>query len=121
MRNRNRKGDDMTDAPHHVVVNDEDQYPLRPMMPRASQLTEVLADMIADASDSEVSAQQALAADCSFAALGMTSLAEVRFIDAIEYEFGINIDPDSDLFFSGTILDLAEYLAERGAELNPPS
>jgi uncharacterized protein YbdZ (MbtH family) len=30
MRNRNRRGDDMTKAPHYVVVNDEDQYPLRP-------------------------------------------------------------------------------------------
>jgi acyl carrier protein len=88
------------------------------MMPRTSRLTEVLADMIADASDGEVSAQQALAADCSFIALGLTSLAQVRFIDAIECEFGIDIDPDDDLFFQGTILDLTEYLARRGAELN---
>jgi acyl carrier protein len=88
------------------------------MMPRTSRLTEVLADMIADASDGEVSAQQALAADCPFIALGMTSLAQVRFIDTIECEFGVDIDPDDDLFFQGTILDLAEYLAERGAELN---
>jgi acyl carrier protein len=119
----------MTNAPHHMVVDDEDQYLPQPasrdergdMMPRASRLAEVLADMIADASDGEVSAEQALAADCSFTALGMTSLAQLQFIDAIESEFGIDIDPDSDLFFHGTILDLTEYLAERGAELNPPS
>lgn len=87
--------------------------------PRTSRLAEMLADMIADATDGEVSAQQALAADCSFVALGMTSLAQVRFIDAIECEFGVDIDPDDDLFFQGTILDLTEYLAGRGAELNP--
>jgi acyl carrier protein len=119
----------MTEAPHHVVADDEDQCSPRPasrdergdMMPRASRLTEVLANMIADASDGEISTEQALAADCSFTALGMTSLAQLRFIDAVESEFGIDIDPDSDLFFHGTIMDLAEYLAERGAELSPPS
>jgi acyl carrier protein len=81
-------------------------------------MTEVLANMIADASDGEVSAQQVLVADCSFIALGMTSLAQVRFIDAIECEYGVEIDPTDDLFFQGTILDLAEYLAARGAEPN---
>lgn len=85
------------------------------MMPDASQLTKILADMIAEASDGLISAEQALAADCSFTALGVTSLAQVRLIDAIESEFGVDIDPDSDLFFYGTIADLAKYVAGRCA------
>jgi acyl carrier protein len=101
----------MTNAPHQTVAYDENEHSPRP----ASRLVDVLATMIADASDGEVSAEQALAADCSFTALGMTSLAQVRLVDAIEYDFGIDIDPDSDLFFSGTVLDLADYLTERGA------
>jgi acyl carrier protein len=105
----------MTNGPQRAAADDE-------CSPQpASQLVEVLAIMIADASDGEVSSEQALAGDCSFTALGLTSLAQVRLVDAIEYEFRVDIDPDSDLFFSGTVLDLAEYLVEQGVELSPLS
>lgn len=83
-----------------------------------ARLSEQLADMIADASDGWVSARQAQAGDCSFVALGLTSLAQVRLIDAIESEFGIVVDPDCDLFFDATITDLADYLSDHCPELS---
>jgi hypothetical protein len=74
--------------------------------------------MVTDASDGEVTAEQVLAADCTLPALGVTSLAQIRLIDAIERYFGIDIEPDSDVFYLGGIRVLAGYLADRGAR--PP-
>lgn len=74
-----------------------------------------LADMIADASDGEVSAEQALAGDHSLAALGLTSLALIRLIDAIEDTFGVDLGADMPSFdrFDALASHLAGLLAAR--------
>lgn len=70
------------------------------MTAEAERIRRVLADMIAEASDGEVSAEQALAGDHSLAALGLTSLAQIRLIDAIEDTFGVDLGTDMPSFDS---------------------
>ncbi|MBG0828839.1 acyl carrier protein [Planomonospora sp. ID67723] len=55
-------------------------------------LRERLAAMVASASDGTVTAAEALAATVPLSALGITSLAQMRLIDAVESEFGIEFD-----------------------------
>lgn len=75
----------------------------------------MLADMIADASDGEVSAAQALAGGHSLAALGLTSLALIRLIDAIEDTFEVDLGADMPSFdyFDTLASHLAGLLAAR--------
>ena len=75
----------------------------------------MLADMIADASDGDVSAAQALAGDHSLTALGLTSLALIRLIDAIEDTFGVDLGADMPSFdrFDTLASHLAGLLAAR--------
>ncbi len=82
-----------------------------------SRLTQFLADMVAEASDGEVTSGQVLTTRCPLPVLGVTSLAQIRLIDAIEDTFGIDIEPDSDVFYLGDIRVLADYLVKRGAEI----
>jgi acyl carrier protein len=70
-----------------------------------------LASMIADASDGEVTAEQALAGGHSLAALGLTSLALLRLIDAIEDGFDVDLDLGADLSSFDSIDALASHLA----------
>ncbi len=65
---------------------------------------ERLAEMVASASDGAVTAREALTATVPLSALGVTSLAQMRLIDAVETEFGVEID------LSGDGLDLLEDL-----------
>ncbi|MFC7644155.1 acyl carrier protein [Streptosporangium lutulentum] len=52
--------------------------------------------MVASASDGAVTAKEAMAATVPLSALGMTSLAQMRLIDAVENEFGVEIDLADD-------------------------
>ncbi|GGL22204.1 acyl carrier protein [Planomonospora parontospora] len=56
---------------------------------------ERLAEMVASASDGAITAGEALAAEVPLTALGFTSLAQMRLIDAVESEFGIEFDLSS--------------------------
>ncbi|WP_449065482.1 acyl carrier protein [Planomonospora algeriensis] len=63
---------------------------------RVSGVTrERLAEMVASASDGAITAGEALAAEVPLTALGFTSLAQMRLIDAVESEFGIEFDLSS--------------------------
>ncbi|MFC6410005.1 acyl carrier protein [Planobispora longispora] len=61
-------------------------------MREAPALRERLAALVAWASDGTVTAAEALAATVPLSALGVTSLAQMRLIDAVEREFGIEFD-----------------------------
>ncbi|GAA3035120.1 acyl carrier protein [Streptosporangium longisporum] len=65
---------------------------------------ERLAAMVASASDGAVTAGEALTTTVPLSALGFTSLAQMRLIDAVETEFGVEID------LSGDGLDLLDDL-----------
>jgi acyl carrier protein len=81
----------------------------------ADRIRSMLANMIADASDGEVSAEQALAGDHSLAALGLTSLALIRLIDAIEDTFEVDLGTDMPSFdrFDTLASHLAGLMAAR--------
>lgn len=76
-------------------------------------LRHALAAMVADASDGDVTAEQVLAADCPLRALGITSITQIRLVDAIEDTFGIDID----LAMIDRLDTMVEFLASHGAEV----
>lgn len=70
-----------------------------------------LADLVADVSGGEISAKEALAGDHSLSALGLTSLAWIRLIDAIEDTFGVDVDLGGDLSAFERVDALAAHLS----------
>jgi acyl carrier protein len=76
------------------------------------RIRDTLADMIAVASDGEVSAADVLTASHPLSALGLTSLARIRLIDAIEDSFGVDLDLDGDLSSFEHVDMLAAHLAD---------
>ncbi|MEV0235476.1 acyl carrier protein [Nonomuraea sp. NPDC050786] len=57
------------------------------------ELRERLADMIAKAADGAVDPGEVLSGRARLSDLGVTSLAYLRLIDAVEAEFGVELDP----------------------------
>lgn len=55
-------------------------------------LVERLAQLVAAASDGEVTEAEALAGGVPLSALGFTSLSQLRLVDAVEREFQVAID-----------------------------
>ena len=55
-------------------------------------LAQRLAQLVAVASDGQVTAAEALAAGVPLSALGFTSLFQLRLVDAVEREFQVAID-----------------------------
>jgi acyl carrier protein len=76
------------------------------------KLRQLLADLVAEASDGEVEAGEVLAASGPLSALGVTSLTQIRLIDTIEDRFGIELDADPAVV--NDLDALVGYLAGRG-------
>ncbi|MCC5581183.1 MULTISPECIES: acyl carrier protein [Microtetraspora] len=74
-------------------------------------LRERLAELVSQASDGELAVADILAADSGLPALGVTSLTYLRLIDAIESEFGCDIDLDGP--FLDTLDGLADHLTRQ--------
>ncbi len=81
------------------------------MTAEAERIRRMLADMVAEASDGEVSAEQALTSDHSLSALGLTSLGLIRLIDAIEDTFDLYLDLGADTSSLDRFDALAGHLA----------
>lgn len=75
-------------------------------------LRQQLAEMIATASDGDVSVVDVLADRHTLSVLGLTSLARIRLIDAIEDSFGVDLDLDEDLSSFEHVNTLAARLAD---------
>jgi acyl carrier protein len=73
-----------------------------------------LAALVAEASDEQISAAEALAESESLGLLGLTSIGHVRLIQAVERRFGVVIEPDDDITGLDTVEALAVFLQERG-------
>ncbi|MGI5274224.1 acyl carrier protein [Nonomuraea sp. CA-218870] len=71
-----------------------------------------LADLVAAVSDGEISAEEALAGEHSLSALGLTSLAWIRLIDAIEDDFGVDVDLGGDLSAFDHVDALAAHVSD---------
>ena len=77
-------------------------------------LRERLAELVAQASDGEISAAEALAEPRSLTMLGLTSLGHLRLIDAVEREFAVALDADGGTAYLETVERLAGRLAGAG-------
>jgi acyl carrier protein len=75
-----------------------------------SELHHDLAALVAEASDGQISAAEALAERSSLGLLGLTSIGYVRLIQAVERRYGVAVEPDDDLAALDTVDALAEYL-----------
>lgn len=81
------------------------------MTAQAERIRRMLADMVAEASDGEVSAEQALTSDHTLSALGLTSLGFIRLVDAIEDTFDVYLDLGPDMPSFDRFDSLASHLA----------
>ncbi|MEU6999198.1 acyl carrier protein [Nonomuraea sp. NPDC046570] len=73
-----------------------------------------LAELVAEASEGAVTAHEALTTGLPLTALGLTSVGQMRLIDAIESEFGVEVDlTESGLELLDDLDLLAGHLAAR--------
>jgi len=71
-----------------------------------------LAGALSTACDGELSAQEILDSDSSFVAMGITSIATIRLVDAVEAELDIMIDFGGDTWFLQDLDALTAYLTD---------
>jgi acyl carrier protein len=76
---------------------------------------ERLAELVAAASDGDVSAADALAGTASLSDLGLSSLGLLRLIDAIEIEYGTELDLADDPAALDSLDGIAAHLARADA------
>jgi acyl carrier protein len=78
------------------------------------EITQRLAELVAEASDGDIPAERARDAGLPLSVLGLTSLSRMRLIDAVESEFAVELDLDEQ---DWTMLDdlgaLADHLERR--------
>ncbi|MBO3751363.1 acyl carrier protein [Streptosporangiaceae bacterium NEAU-GS5] len=74
-------------------------------------LRERVAELVSVASGGDLAVPDILAADCTLPALGVTSLTYIRLIDAIEDEFGVDLDLVTDPGAIDTLDGLVTYIA----------
>ncbi|MGS2646491.1 phosphopantetheine-binding protein [Streptosporangium sp. G12] len=80
--------------------------------PSGDSLRTWLAGALSTACDGEPSAQEILDSDSSFVAMGITSIATIRLVDAIEAELDIMIDFGGDTWFLQDLNALTAYLTD---------
>ncbi|MEU4701660.1 acyl carrier protein [Nonomuraea dietziae] len=77
-----------------------------------SRVRRRVAELVSRATDGELEVEEIMAADCSLTALGVGSLAFLRLIDALEEEYGVQIDLAAP---AGALDSLDEIVAHLGA------
>jgi hypothetical protein len=82
----------------------------------SDELTRYLAELVAGACDGEVTVAAVLAAPLPFSVLGVTSLAQLRLIDAVERAFDVTVDFAED---ANDLRSLAGCLRRQGVQ-GPP-
>lgn len=80
-------------------------------MTAPTQLQHRLAELLNEATGGTVGMSEALAGNVPLVALGLDSLGLLRLIDAIETEYGVEIDLQGN---TGSLDEIAAYLAGQG-------
>ncbi|MET9337557.1 acyl carrier protein [Nonomuraea sp. NPDC003804] len=77
-------------------------------------IKERLAALVEEASDGALTAPEVLSAAVPLSALGLTSVGQMRLIDAIETEFGVEVDlTEQGLELLDDLDRLASHLSAR--------
>ncbi|WP_214110875.1 acyl carrier protein [Acrocarpospora catenulata] len=76
-------------------------------------MKERLAELVSQACDGQLTPAEVLTATVPLSYLGVTSLAQMRLIDAVEREYEVEIDLGGDVAFLDSVAGLAGWLAER--------
>ncbi|WP_067178595.1 acyl carrier protein [Microtetraspora niveoalba] len=74
-------------------------------------LRERLAELVSQSCDGEISAAEALEATVPLSYLGLTSLAQMRLIDTLEREYGVEVDLGGDIAFLDSVDGLAAWVS----------
>jgi acyl carrier protein len=86
-----------------------------------SDLHHDVASLVAEASDGQITAAEALDEHESLGLLGLTSIGYVRLIQAVERRYGVAVEPDDDISALDTVDALVGYLRERAISTPPPA
>ncbi|GII89885.1 acyl carrier protein [Sinosporangium siamense] len=76
-------------------------------------LNEHVAQLVSEASDGAVTPDEALSASVPLPALGVTSLAQMRLIDALEREYGVEVDLGTDVSHLESVAALAAFVESK--------
>jgi acyl carrier protein len=76
-------------------------------------MKERLAELVSESCDGQLTPAEVLAASVPLSYLGVTSLAQMRLIDAVEREYDVEIDLGGDVSFLDSVGGLADWLAAR--------
>ncbi|MEZ0072291.1 acyl carrier protein [Planotetraspora sp. GP83] len=74
-------------------------------------LKERLAELVSESCDGQISAAEVLEASVPLSYLGVTSLAQMRLIDAVEREYDVEIDLGGDVSFLDSVEGLAAWVS----------
>lgn len=81
-------------------------------------LKERLAALVAKASEGTVTLDKVMGRQSELSKLGLTSLAQLRVVDAIEGEFGVSLDLErEDLSYLDSLDGIIGHLREQGVEI----
>jgi acyl carrier protein len=83
-------------------------------MPQNESMVQRVAAMVEDASEGTLNRDAALEEGRTLAEKGLSSLAYLRLIDAVETEFGVYIDLEGDTTFMSTVPGIVGYMAAEG-------
>jgi acyl carrier protein len=70
----------------------------------------VIANLVEHASDGLISAAEALKPDTDLQERGLSSLAFLQLVDAIENEVGVYVDLEEDIQFMRTVAGITRYV-----------
>lgn len=76
----------------------------------STSVESVIADLVEHASDGVISASEALKPDTDLRERGLTSLAFLQLVDAVENELGVYVDLEEDIQFMRTVAGITRYV-----------
>jgi acyl carrier protein len=80
-----------------------------------SSTESMIANLVEHASDGMISATEALKPDTDLQERGLTSLAFLQLVDAVENELGVYVDLEEDLRFMRTVAGISRYVEAQRA------